>query len=52
MIWSEFLFGAVEIFSVEWMFAHTLITATLGGNVTLPSVILANSNAFLPCISK
>lgn len=39
-------------FSIEWLFAHTLITAMLGGNVTLPSVILANSHAFLSCMSK
>ena len=40
MIWSEFLIGAVEISSIEWMFAHTLITAALGGNATLLSVTL------------
>lgn len=40
MIWSEFLFGAVEISSIERMFAHTLITAALGGNATLLSVTL------------
>ena len=48
---GQFLFEAVEIFPLNGCL-HTLITAMLGGNVTLPSVIFAGSHAFFPCISK